>query len=106
MKPNGQVWGCCICGMPTSTLHEIFYGHGVRVEYGIKYNLQVPLCPRHHVQAHNTKEKNQRDFCRFMGLDYQEAKLNINIRNKKYFDSICFQLKERLDDLEEKTLCY
>jgi hypothetical protein len=56
INDNKTVWGCIICQQPTGTLHEIFFGTWKR-EKSIKYNLQVPCCPKHHAMFHGTERR-------------------------------------------------
>jgi hypothetical protein len=53
---NRHGFKCCVCSQP-ATLHEVAKGRGVRVEYGIRHHLQLPLCAEHHKEAHNVGKR-------------------------------------------------
>ena len=70
MKQNKNTsYSCVMCGKPTTTLHEIFYGTADR-KMSIKYNLQVPLCHICHGIAHTEKQKYQEIFCEKHGIKW------------------------------------
>ena len=48
------MYHCCICGSDTTQLHEIIFGSANR-KICIEYNLQVPLCSKHHDISHGKK---------------------------------------------------
>lgn len=81
MKNEHKIaWRCCVCGSPTSTLHEIHFGRGCR-DTCIKYHVQVPLCMTCHTTAHMERQDEQkRRFCDMLGLQYHSSKIAVEMK--------------------------
>lgn len=106
MKNNHKtIWKCFYTDQPTTVLHEVFFGNGVREEYGIKYNIQVPVIDTVHDCCHGKlyfsvgyKEFWQKKACEWLGVDFDNVNLAINTKNKvflKKISEICLKkLKE------------
>lgn len=102
MKNDGNtMYQCCICGNHTTQLHEIVFGTLYR-KISIQYNLQVPLCARHHDTAHGKKHipaisqydcMSQSDcfdhFCSILGIDTEKTWFAVKNKSKRaYLDTI------------------
>jgi hypothetical protein len=89
VNSNRYNWRCLLCQKPGSTLHEIFFGRGIREQYGIRHHLQAPLCKYHHDCAHGNDatchsgnmDWFQNDLCERLGIDRDATKALIFARD-------------------------
>jgi hypothetical protein len=100
-------WLCAVCGTPTQTLHECFFGRGNR-NICIDYNLQVPLCPEHHDMAHgkrvSVKSQDQwkRYFCELLDIMFIKAQFGVMSRHERgYLEEVKDKCLEYLKGREE-----
>ena len=56
INKHDRTYNCAVCYAPTDILHEIYMGSHKR-QVSISYNLQAPLCHRHHLVMHGTQRK-------------------------------------------------
>ena len=93
---HAVLWSCFGCGISTNVLHEVFFGTSKRIK-SIRYDIQIPLCPKCHNAAHGRKTKSDANrfrrksqddikhaICDFLGLDYYKACYEIN-QGKSYY---------------------
>ena len=96
INKHDKVWKCCICNKHTSTLHEVFFGRGNR-DICINHNLQVPLCPECHDNAHGkgassiTQDEYKYKFSAILGIDKEYAEREVKMvemygLNDRYYD--------------------
>ena len=103
MKRTEQVYKCIGCNKPTQTLHECWYGKGIR-DISIKYHLQAPACSICHAMFHAAKRCYQKIICLQMGFDYAKINLAVNMGNYKYLESIVDENKDKINKLVNEVV--
>jgi hypothetical protein len=99
------IWKCVICGKPTGTLHEVFFGSDWR-DKSIKYNLQVPLCIDHHHEYHTSTVKGlqnirQLQFCDHLLVDRDDCLMALRDKKFRYIlADIADICRQKIEELE------